>query len=133
MNADLKHCCNEVRPFAPHDGPDEHAKMRWGDIEIDFTEHTASVAGTAVSLTNGEFALLMHFLGRANRLLTRSELLAKVWSMPSHAGSNVVDVVVCRLRRRLGPHGRMIETVRGLGYRFRMATDTSAFGRQARL
>jgi two-component system OmpR family response regulator len=101
------------------DAPRSRPKLRSGDIEIDCDQRKASVAGAPLDLTGGEFALLLHFVVRANRLVTRPELLANVWSMPWHSGSNVVDVVVCRLRRRLGAHGRMIETVRGLGYRFR--------------
>jgi DNA-binding response OmpR family regulator len=95
------------------------ARLRHGDIEIDGALRQVTVGGMPVELTDGEFALLLHFADRPNRLVTRSELLARVWGMPSHTGSNVVDVVVCRLRRRLGAHGPMIETVRGLGYRFR--------------
>ncbi len=93
--------------------------LRHGDVEVDCAARRAIVSGTALDLTECEFALLVHFAHRPNRLITRAELLAKVWSTPSHSGSNLVDVVVCRLRRRLGAHGRMIETVRGLGYRFR--------------
>ena len=104
---------------AGRDDPRVGSRLRHGDIEIDCALRQASVCGTTLELTDGEFALLLHFADRPNRLVTRSELLAKVWSMPAHTGSNVVDVVVCRLRRRLGPRGGMIETVRGLGYRFR--------------
>jgi DNA-binding response OmpR family regulator len=94
-------------------------KLRCGDIEIDCIESRVTVAGVAVELTDSELTLLHYFIVRSNRLLTRSELLDKVWNSPFHAGSNLVDVVVCRLRRKLGTQGRMIETVHGLGYRFR--------------
>jgi len=122
MNAYPKHGGNEPDSDRHEDVPDtsrSRPRLRCGDIEIDCDGRMATVAGAPVDLTGGEFALLFHFVVRANRLVTRPELLAKVWSMPLHSGSNVVDVVVCRLRRRLGAHGRMIETVRGLGYRFR--------------
>lgn len=122
MNHALKHLRNEARPepsAAGRDSSPTGARLRHGDVEVDCAERRATVAGRALDLTDGEFALLLHFVNRPNRLVTRSELLAKVWSMPSHTGSNVVDVVVCRLRRRLGSHGHIIETVRGLGYRFR--------------
>jgi DNA-binding response OmpR family regulator len=124
---DAKHNGNIERrePNDVADGSHPRTTLRHGDIEIDCAECRATLGGVALDLTDGEFALLLHFADRANRLVTRSELLAKVWSMPSHCGSNVVDVVVCRLRRRLGAHGQMIETVRGLGYRFR-APDRGA-------
>jgi two-component system OmpR family response regulator len=110
---------SELREVTRDASGTSEKRLRCGDIEVDCEGRTATIDGMALELTHGEFALLIHFIGRANRLVTRPELLAHVWSMPSHTGSNVVDVVVCRLRRRLGVHGRMIETVRGLGYRFR--------------
>jgi DNA-binding response OmpR family regulator len=118
----MKHDGNEVGPTpgeAGREAPPGRSRLRHGDIEIDCALRRATVAGMPLELTEGEFALLLHFADRPNRLVTRMELLARVWGMPSHTGSNVVDVVVCRLRRRLGAHGPMIETVRGLGYRFR--------------
>jgi two-component system OmpR family response regulator len=98
------------------DSPVHHV-LRHGDIEIDCTVNRATVRGDALELTHAEYALLEYFMAHRNRLITRTELLARVWSTPGHKGSNVVDVVVCRLRKRLGIRGRMIETVRGLGYR----------------
>jgi DNA-binding response OmpR family regulator len=98
--------------------------LRHGDVEVDLAIRRARLAGLELDLTDSEFALLLHFVRRPNQLITRSELLARVWSMPMHTGSNLVDVVVCRLRRRLGVQGRMIETVRGLGYRFRAPDET---------
>jgi DNA-binding response OmpR family regulator len=94
-------------------------KLRCGAIEIDPSEGRATVAGREVGLTNTELMLLQCFLVQSNRLLTRSELLAYAWNTGSYTRSNLVDVIVCRLRRKLGAHGPMIETVHGLGYRFR--------------
>ena len=118
----MKHSGNEVNRAseASRDRSPTRGGIRRGDVEIDCALRHVSVAGEGLTLTDGEFALLFHFADRPNRLVTRSELLEKVWSMPRHSGSNVVDVVVCRLRRRLGSRGRWIETVRGLGYRFRV-------------
>jgi DNA-binding response OmpR family regulator len=104
---------------APVQDCEARATRRCGDIEVDCAHRRATVAGSSLALTDQEFDLLVHFVDRANRMLTRSELLASVWNAPYHGGSNLVDVFVYRLRRRLGAHARMIETVRGLGYRFR--------------
>ncbi len=100
--------------------------LRHGEVEVDVAGRRARLGGRELELTDGEFALLLYFARRPNQLITRSELLARVWSMPMHTGSNLVDVVVCRLRRRLGLQGRMIETVRGLGYRFHAPEETAA-------
>jgi DNA-binding response OmpR family regulator len=111
------------------DAPEESSRrivLRHGDVEVDVAGRRARLGGCELDLTDGEFALLLHFARRPNQLITRSELLARVWSMPMHSGSNLVDVVVCRLRRRLGLQGRMIETVRGLGYRFHSPNETAA-------
>ncbi len=114
---------DEASGHLPYEGGAEAAsgpvRQRAGEIEVDFRTKRVTVAGAALELTGGEYALLLHFVERPNRLITRAELFAKVWNTPAHTGSNLVDVVVCRLRRRLGAQGRMIETVRGLGYRMR--------------
>jgi two-component system phosphate regulon response regulator PhoB len=118
----MKHDANEARrlPEEVRDLWPAHGKLSHGDIEIDCALRQVTIAGVRLALTDGEFALLLHFADRPNRLVTRAELLDKVWASPAHSGSNVVDVVVCRLRQRLGSRGRWIETVRGLGYRFRV-------------
>ncbi len=93
--------------------------QRCGDIAIDPAARSAIVDGRAVQLTERELMLLHCFVTQPNRLLTRSELVANAWNMRRGAGSNMVDVIVCRLRRKLASHGPRIETVHGLGYRFR--------------
>ena len=113
----------EARDLLPETAPkggSAPTMLRCGEIEVDCASRRATLAGSSLSLTDQEFALLVHFVDRANRMLTRSELLASVWNAPYHMGSNLVDVFVYRLRRRLGTHARMIETVRGLGYRLRV-------------
>ncbi len=72
-----------------------------------------------VPLTRLEFALLRHIAQREGRVVPRDELLREVWGYRYDGASNVVDVVVRALRKKLASRARMIETVRGVGYRFR--------------
>ena len=92
-------------------------KLTFGDLEINRLGHRASLAGKPIDLTTREFGLLLHLAYNANRVVPRSELLAKVWGTTFDPGSNLIDVHVKRLRDKLGKHAWMIDTVRGAGYR----------------
>jgi DNA-binding response OmpR family regulator len=94
------------------------AALCCGDLEVDPVARQAKLAGVALTLTNREYAVLLHLL-RANRIVTRSDLLAHVWGIRFDPGSNLVEVHISRLRERLGDRAWMIETVRGVGYRLR--------------
>jgi two-component system OmpR family response regulator len=95
------------------------AAVRCGDLEIDRVARQAKVGGAPMSLTNREYALLLHLVHRAHRIVKRSDLLSQVWGMSFDPGSNIVEVHVSRLRDKLGDRDWMIETVRGVGYRLR--------------
>jgi len=88
-------------------------------IELDPAAHTVRRAGVVVPLTAREFALLHYLLDRAGQVVRRSELLEAVWDANYDGLSNVVDVHVANLRRKLDLPGdpAPIETVRGVGYR----------------
>lgn len=92
--------------------------LRAGDLELGRVDHVVRRAGRAVNLTNKEFALLEHLmLGRGN-CVTRAELLETVWNAEPTQTTNIVDVYVNYLRRKLedDPPGVLIRTVRGKGY-----------------
>lgn len=93
------------------------AVLRAGVLEIDLERWTVSVEGRPVALTAKEFALLQMLINAKGRVLTREMLHEMVWRRDGY-GSRTVDVHVGRLRRKLGPAGRYIITVRGVGYRF---------------
>jgi DNA-binding response OmpR family regulator len=95
----------------------EETQLRVGDVSLDLRTRWASVAGDTIELSAREFELLRTFLQHPNQVLSREQLLAQVWGYDYDPGSNVVDVYVGYLRRKLGP--RKFETVRGVGYRFR--------------
>jgi DNA-binding response OmpR family regulator len=86
-----------------------------GDLRLDLRSRRAHVAGKAVDLSAREFALAEVFLRNPDQVLSREQLLSHVWGYDFDPGSNVVDVYVRYLRRKLGP--TRIETVRGMGYR----------------
>jgi DNA-binding response OmpR family regulator len=92
--------------------------LRAGDLELDRLEHTARRGHESVVLTNKEFALLEHLMLSRGQCVSRVELLDTVWNMEPAQTTNIVDVYVNYLRRKLKdpPPGRLIRTVRGQGY-----------------
>jgi DNA-binding response OmpR family regulator len=98
------------------------ATVRFADVEMDRIAHRASRAGAALELTPHEFRLLEYFLLRPDSVVTRTELLEKVWDMSFDPGTNVVDVHVSNLRRKLeeGGRARLLHTVRGVGFAMRL-------------
>ncbi|WP_432512079.1 response regulator transcription factor [Kineococcus sp. SYSU DK001] len=86
-----------------------------GELQLDLLTRTAAVAGRSVALSSREFSLAEAFLRHPGQVLSREQLLSSVWGYDFDPGSNVVDVYVRYLRRKLGA-GRF-ETVRGMGYR----------------
>jgi DNA-binding response OmpR family regulator len=95
------------------------AALHCGDLEVDRVAREATLAGVVLSLTNREYAVLMHLLHRAERVVKRSDLLSQVWGWRFDPGSNLVEVHVSRLRDKFAERAWMIETVRGVGYRLR--------------
>jgi DNA-binding response OmpR family regulator len=92
--------------------------LRAGDLEVSRLDHTASRGGQSIELTNKEFALLEHLMLNRGHCVSRVELLDSVWKMEPGQTTNIVDVYVNYLRRKLGdaPPGTLIRTVRGQGY-----------------
>ena len=101
------------------DGPAEGRHLIGvGDITLDPRTRWVSTGDTKIELSAREFELLRTFLEHPNQVLSREQLLAHVWGYDYDPGSNVVDVYVGYLRRKLG--SRSFETVRGVGYRYRV-------------
>jgi DNA-binding response OmpR family regulator len=91
-----------------------------GDTTVNLTTHSVQRAGQAVSLTPKEYALLEALVRNRGRVLSRDQLLERVWGYDADPRGNVVDLYVYYLRRKLDPDGRdrepLIRTVRGAGY-----------------
>ena len=92
--------------------------LRFTDLVIDANKHEVLVAGRAVALTLTEFKLLKLLAERTGRVQSREQLLSDVWDYQSPIDTRTVDTHVRRLREKLGPAARHLDTVRGVGYRF---------------
>lgn len=89
--------------------------LREGDLTLDLRSRKAHIPDATVDLTAREFAMLELFLRHTGQVLSREQVLSHVWGYDFDPGSNVVDVYVRALRRKLGSD--RIHTVRGMGYR----------------
>lgn len=87
-----------------------------GDVSLDILTRRATVSGREVNLSAREFTLTEQFLRHPDQVLSREQLLSRVWDLDFDPGSNVVDVYVRYLRGKFGAD--RIETVRGAGYRW---------------
>jgi two-component system phosphate regulon response regulator PhoB len=90
-----------------------------GDLLIDIDRHQVSVKKNALYLTSTEFKLLVELVLNRGRVQTRERLLDKVWGYTYEGYARTVDTHIRRLREKLGKTGDLIETLRGVGYRFR--------------
>ena len=88
-----------------------------GNLSLDLRTQRVHVAGKTHDLTRREASLPETFLRHPDQVLSRAQLLSKVWGMDFDPGSNVVDVYVRTLRKKIG--AKRVETVRGIGYRLR--------------
>ena len=99
----------------PGEAADSAMVLTHGELSLDLRTRRASVAGRSVDLTAREFTLAEMFLRNPGHVLSREQLLSGAWGYDFDPGSNVVDVYVRYLRRKLG--AEHFETVRGMGYR----------------
>ena len=95
--------------------------LRVGDIELNPSTRNVSLSGQSVPLTLKEFGLLEYFMRHPNQVVNREDLLSHLWDFNYVGFSNVVDVHIKNLRRKLDDteSSGLLETVRGIGYRLR--------------
>jgi DNA-binding response OmpR family regulator len=107
-----------MRALLRRGAPERPAVLTAGDVELDPATRTVTRAGRLVALSAREFAVIEYLLRRAGDVVSRSDLLEHVWDRNFEGSTNVVDVYVGYLRRKLEePFGRpLIRTVRGAGY-----------------
>ncbi len=108
-----------VRALVRRGGASRTELLRYGPVELDRLKHKVRVDGKRLDLTPKEFQLLEHFLLRPEDVIRRTELLEKVWDLHFDPESNVVDVHVGNLRRKLREAAGtdLVQTVRGVGFR----------------
>ena len=95
----------------------EGSVLRAGNLIVNLDERTVTANGNRVNLTFKEFELLKLFLSHPKMVFTRDQLLSNVWNIDYAGETRTVDVHIQTLRQKLGDCGRMIETVRNVGYR----------------
>jgi DNA-binding response OmpR family regulator len=122
-----------VKPFSPRElvlrvrailrrfEPAEPAITRWqrNGLGVDFDSHRVTVDNQETILTATEFRLLAELIKNLGKVLTRNQLLDKVWGYQFDGYARTVDTHIRRLRQKIAPYAEWIETVRGVGYRFR--------------
>jgi DNA-binding response OmpR family regulator len=105
-----------VRTRLQREDPPERPVLRVGDAELNLRSRTITVDGQTVELSTREFALAEMFFRHPGHVLSREQLLSRVWGYGFDPGSNVVDVYVGYLRKKLGKE--RIVNIRAMGYRF---------------
>ena len=110
-----------IRAIARRTAPAAGARLAVGDLELDEERHVARVGDRAVDLSAREFAFLAYLMRNEGHVLTRQQILDAVWGAEPDVYSNVVDLYVSYLRRKLAEldRGDLIRTVRGVGYALR--------------
>jgi DNA-binding response OmpR family regulator len=116
-----------IRALTRRGGAERMEVLRYGVLAMDRLRHEATVNEKRLDLTSREFQLLEYLLLRPEEVVRRTTLLEKVWDMHFDPGSNVVDVHVGNLRRKLTEAAgeQLIQTVRGVGFTLRRS-DTTA-------
>lgn len=97
---------------------EEQDKLNFGDLLLDIPRHIVSWRGKSLDLTATEFKLLTVLAQRRGRVQSREQLLRDVWDYNSLVDTRTVDTHMRRLREKLGPAAKFLDTVRGVGYRF---------------
>ncbi|MEU7903544.1 response regulator transcription factor [Actinoplanes sp. NPDC049118] len=105
-----------VRALCRRVGEIRPSVLHLGDLALDLSRRRVTRRGALLALSAKEFAVLELLALRAEHVVTRSELIERCWDEQAEPESNVVDAVMARLRRRLGPPP-VIESVRGVGFR----------------
>lgn len=108
------------------------SELSCGPVTLDTAAQTLTVSGEPVELTGYEYKLLEHLMLRAGQVISKTELTERLYDQDFERDSNVIEVFIGRLRRKLDPDGelRPIETLRGRGYRF--ALERGGAGEPAR-
>ncbi len=112
-----------VRALLRRGASDRSPVIQVGDLELDPARHTVTRAGHPIALTGKEFSLLEALARHPGQVFGQDRLIDAVWDADFASGSNIVEVYVHSLRRKIdgGKRDGLIETVRGVGYRLRAA------------
>jgi len=116
-----------VRALLRRGGRVPETVLRVDDLELNRVEHTVSRAGRKIVLTPKEFALLEYLIRNAGQPVTRAQILQHVWNLSSESMTNVVDVYVNYLRKKVDSMAerKLIHTIRGVGYQLQAGKQSS--------
>jgi DNA-binding response OmpR family regulator len=115
-----------IRALLRRDGLSARDPMlKVADLQIDTVSHEVRRSGKLIDLTSKEYAILEYFARNPNRVLTRTQIAEHVWDFDFVSMSNVIDVYIGYLRRKLGDDSepRLLRTIRGTGYQLRVAAS----------
>lgn len=114
-----------LRALLRREASDKSGILKIGDLTLNPATHRVERAGEEVALTTKEFSLLEYFMRNPNRVITREMAEMHIWNYDFEGTSNVVDVYIRRLRRKIDdPHPtKLFDTVRGAGYRICQPVD----------
>lgn len=114
-----------VRALLRRGAGEEHSVLTCADLTLDLTSRTVSRGGEEIALSAKEYALLEYLLYNKNRILSREMIEDHIWNYDYEGGTNVVDVYVSYLRRKIddGRDAKLIRTVRGRGYQIKEPED----------
>lgn len=103
-------------------------ELKCGPVALDTRAQTVKVDGQAIDLTTFEYRILEHLMLRAGEVISKGELTERLYDQDFERDSNVIEVLVGRLRRKLDPEDRLkpIETLRGRGYRFALEREQAS-------
>lgn len=109
-----------VRALLRRGTASQSTKLTVDDVELDLSRRSVKRDGESIKFTSKELALLEYFMRNPDRVLTRSSIMQSVWETEYEPGSNIVDVYVSNLRKKLTENGgkQLIHTMIGTGYRF---------------
>ncbi len=125
---DLEELMARMRALTRRSDQPQSSVMELGDLKVDLRSHRVWRGGRQVNLSSREFALLEYLMSHEGQVLGRQQILSAVWDYAFDPGSNIVDVYVAYLRRKIDRRGEpsIIQTVRGAGYRFEAPPDTQS-------
>ncbi len=98
-------------------------ERQFGDLRIDVESHEVHVDSNPIELTALEFRLLNELVDKRGRVQSRDQLLSEVWGYNAEVTTRTVDTHIKRLREKLGPMGKYVQTIRGVGYKFSRTPD----------
>ena len=107
-----------VKALLRRSGKQSSDELTFSDLSISQSKHSVKVKNQEITLTHKEFELLLFLIKNENIVFTRDKLLDEIWGYSFDGENRTVDVHIRTLRQKLGHCGNMIETVRGVGYKF---------------